>query len=82
MLAFAWKFLLPLSIINLFATALEVYFLRNGSGALDTTDLWIMAGVNFGVAVGCLLIFGTLIKEKVRPAGPVAGATRSPVEAD
>ncbi|MQF91608.1 MAG: NADH-quinone oxidoreductase subunit NuoH [SAR202 cluster bacterium] len=82
LLAFAWKFLLPLSIINLFATALEVYFLRDGSGALDTTDLWIMAGVNFGVAFGCLLIFGTLIKEKVRPAGPVTGSTLSPVEAD
>jgi NADH-quinone oxidoreductase subunit H len=82
LLAFAWKFLLPLSIINLFATALEVYFLRDGSGALDTTDLWIMAGINFGVAFGCLLIFGTLIKEKVRPAGPVTGATLSPGEAD
>ena len=82
LLAFAWKFLLPLSIINLFATALEVYFLRDGSGALDTTDLWIMAGINFGVAFGCLLIFGTLIKEKVRPAGPVTGATLSHGEAD
>ena len=82
LLAFAWKFLLPLSIINLFATALEVYFLRDGSGALDTTDLWIMAGINFGVAFGCLLIFGTLIKEKVRPAGPITGATLSPGEAD
>ena len=82
LLAFAWKFLLPLSIINLFATALEVYFFRDSAGALDTTDLWIMAGINFAVAFGCLLIFGTLIKEKVRPAGPLTGAILSPGEAD
>ena len=82
LLAFAWKFLLPLSIINLFATALEVYFLRDAAGTLDTTDLWVMGGINFGVAFACLLIFGTLIKEKVRPAGPVTGAILSPGEAD
>ncbi len=77
LMAFAWKFLLPLSIINLFATALEVYFLRDAAGTLDTTDLWIMAGVNFGVAIGCLLIFGTMIQEKVRPARPVTGIALS-----
>ncbi|MDA1127575.1 MAG: NADH-quinone oxidoreductase subunit NuoH [Chloroflexi bacterium] len=80
LLAFAWKFLLPISIINLFATALEVYFLRDGAGTLDTTDLWIMAGINFGVAFGSLLIFGTLIKEKVRPARPITGVTLSSIE--
>ena len=82
LLAFAWKFLLPLSIINLFATALEVYFFRDNNGMLDTGDLWIMAAINFGIAFSCLLIFGTLIKEKVRPAGPLTGATFSTGEAD
>ena len=82
MLAFAWKFLLPLSIINMFAIALEVYFLRDDSGTLATSDLWIMVGMNFGVAIACLIIFGTLIKEKVRPAGPINGATLSTGEAD
>ena len=82
LLAFAWKFLLPLSIINLFVTAVEVYFFRDSTGMLDTADLWIMAAINFGVALGCLLIFGTLIKEKVRPAGPLTGATFSTGEAD
>ncbi len=77
LLAFAWKFLLPLSMINLFATALEVFFLRDATGTLDTTDLWIMAGINFGLAIGCLLIFGTLIREKVRPATPITGNTLS-----
>ena len=82
LLAFAWKFLLPLSIINLFVTALEVYFLRDDAGTLATSDLWVMAGINFGVAFACLIIFGTLIKEKVRPAGLITGNTLSAVEAD
>ena len=82
LLAFAWKFLLPLSIINLFATALEVYFLRDDAGTLATSDLWVMAGSNFGVAFACLIIFGTLIKEKVRPARLITGDTLSAGEAD
>ena len=80
LLAFAWKFLLPLSIINLFATALEVFFLRDSAGTLNTTDLWIMAGINFGLAIVCLLVFGTMIQDKVRPATPVAGVTLSSPE--
>ena len=82
LLAFAWKFLLPLSIINLIATALEVYFLRDDAGTLATSDLWVMAGINFGVALACLIIFGTLIKEKIRPSGLITGNTLSAVEAD
>ena len=82
LLAFAWKFLLPLSIINLFATALEVYFLRADAGTLATSDLWVMAGINLVLAFACLIIFGTLIKEKVRPARLITGDTLSAVEAD
>ena len=67
-MALAWKFLLPLSIINLFATSLEVYFLRSDQGVLTSTDLWIMAGINLAVAVGSIGLFGTLIREKVKPA--------------
>ena len=72
LLAFAWKFLLPLSIINLFATALEVYFFRDSAGALDTTDLWIMAGINIPLALGCIFLFGILVRDKpnVLSAGP------------
>ena len=67
LLAFAWKFLLPASLINLFATALEVYFLRDAAGALTRADLGIMTGINLAVTVACILIFGNLVREKVRP---------------
>ncbi len=74
-MAFAWKFLMPLSFINLLATSLEVYFLRDANGSLTTNDLWIMTGVNLAIAAVCIPLFGSLIQDKVRPARwrPAAG---------
>ena len=76
-MAFAWKFLMPLSFINLLAVSLEVYFLRDSSGALTTSDLWIMTVINLVVFVVCIPLFGSLISDKVRPARlqPMARAT-------
>ena len=74
LMALAWKFLLPLSMINLFATTLEVYFLRSDRGVLSSNDLWIMAGINLVVAVTSIALFGTLIREKVRPSKPAIPA--------
>ena len=67
LLGFAWKFLLPASLINLFATALEVYFLRDAAGMLTQADLGIMTAINLAITVACILIFGNLVREKVRP---------------
>ena len=72
LLALAWKFLLPLSIINLFATALEVYFLRDDAGMLVTNDLWIMAAINFGLGAAFITILWNLVREKVRTVGDAA----------
>ena len=74
LLAFAWKFLLPVSLINLFATALEVYFLRDDAGTLTTGDLGIMTGINMALFVICILAFGNLVREKVRPVPTFRGA--------
>jgi NADH-quinone oxidoreductase subunit H len=67
LMAFAWKFLLPLSLINLFATALEVFFLRDSMGVLTTNDLWIMTGINLALGAVCFAVFGTMIREKIKP---------------
>ncbi len=67
LMALAWKFLLPLSLINLLATTLEVYFLRNDAGTLSTGDLWIMAGANLAVMVVSIGLFGNMIRQKVTP---------------
>ena len=63
-MALSWKFLLPLSLINLAATTLEVFFLRDSAGTLATTDLWIMAGINIPLALGCISLFGILVRDK------------------
>ena len=65
-MAVCWKFLMPLSIINLAAVTLEVFFLRDASGTLSTLDLWIMTGINIVLAGGSILFFGRFIREKVR----------------
>ena len=88
LLAFAWKFLLPASLINLLATSLEVYFLRDDAGMLTRGDLGIMTGINLALFVVCIFIFGNLLREKVRPVASVrSGAPNLPpgvtiVEAD
>ena len=77
-MAFSWKFLLPLSLINLLAVSLEVFFLRDAAGRLSTGDLGIMAGINIGVTVAAIALFGRLISSRVtftasgnRPGQPV-----------
>lgn len=71
-MALSWKFLLPLSLINLGATSLEVFFLRGGEGVLTAADLWIMTGINIPLGLVCIALFGNLVKERVRlaPARP------------
>ncbi len=66
-MALAWKFLLPLSLINLAATTVEVYFFRSDSGVLSTGDLWVMTGINLAVALVSIGLFGNLIRRKVQP---------------
>lgn len=83
-MAFSWKFLLPLSLINLLAVSLEVFFLRDAAGRLSTGDLGIMAAINIGVTVAAIVLFGRLIRRRVtltadRPAATPGAAT---VEAD
>ncbi len=73
-MALAWKFLLPLSLINLAATTLEVYFFRNDQGVLSTEDLWIMAGINLALSIISIAFFGSLIRQRVRPSAPAPGA--------
>lgn len=67
-MAFSWKFLLPLSLINLLAVSLEVFFLRDAAGRLSTGDLGIMAGINIGVTVAAIALFGRLISRRVSVA--------------
>ncbi len=55
LMTFGWKFLLPLAMINLFITAIQVLALPEGS-------LWIMIPVNFTVATVLILVWSQFFK--------------------
>lgn len=77
-MAVCWKFLMPLSIINLAAVVLEVYFLRDAHGVLTAADLWIMAAINTALAAVSIAGFGRLIRQQVHLSPrPAAGAPAS-----
>ncbi len=52
-MGFAWKFLLPLSIINLLLTALQVLLWPDIS-------LWVLAGMNIAIATALILLWSKL----------------------
>ena len=65
-MAFSWKFLLPLSLINLVAITLEVFFLRDEFRILTISDLGVMAVINTAITIVSVLVFGNLIRDRVK----------------
>ncbi len=81
-MAFAWKFLVPLSIVNIFVIAIEVLLLGTEvtvNGVVDhrefsTQSLWIMGGINWGVLVLGIVTFSQIIRKRTKHVvalGPV-----------
>lgn len=65
-MAFAWKFLLPLSLINIFVTATEVLIwgeVIDGipMGILNYGSIWLVAAINFGIAIAAIIVFSRLV---------------------
>lgn len=71
-MSFAWKFLFPLSIVNLFVVALEVYFLGDGQSGLTQADLGIMAVINLCLTGVAVVAYGRLFRNRVQPPAPVS----------
>jgi NADH-quinone oxidoreductase subunit H len=57
---FAWKFLFPLSIINMFVTAVEVLVWSEPTLA----QLWLMVGINMLVAIVGVVVFSLIFSRK------------------
>jgi len=55
MMALSWKFLLPLALINLIITAIQVL-------ALPENSLWVMIPVNFAITAVLILLWSKLFK--------------------
>jgi len=66
-MAFAWKVLFPLSIVNVFLTAIEVLVWPNPT----TTEWWTMAAINWAVAILSIVIFSRIGKDKMSTRRPI-----------
>lgn len=64
----AWKFLFPLGILNLFITAAELLVWSNPT----TSQLLAMSGINWVVAILCLVISSHMVSEKLTTRAPLA----------
>ena len=61
-MGFAWKGLFILALVNLFLVAVEVELLRDSeTGKLSADSMWLMAGINWAVAVGCVVAMANLM---------------------
>ena len=72
-MAYAWKFLFPLSLLTVLVTALEVYFLRdpvlNEVGqvvdyTLSTNALWTMVPINWAIMLVALVLMANLLGQR------------------
>lgn len=71
----AWKFLFPLSLLNLFVTAGEILIWESQT----VGQLWIMAGINWVIAIICLVAYSHLVSDKLAtrpPLTPASAASR------
>lgn len=82
-MAFAWKFLLPLAVINLVVTGVEVYFFgflwSEIPGEFTRNELWIMAAINITVAILSIGLFGNLNRDRLRVVPVVEEASETPI---
>ena len=67
-MALAWKFLFPLGLINLFITAGLLLIWE----APTTAQLWAMGGINWVVALACLVVSSHLMSDKLTARPPLA----------
>ena len=64
-MGFAWKGLFILALVNLFVVAVEVELLRDSeTGKLSTESMWLMVGINWAVAVGCVVGLANMMGQR------------------
>ena len=62
---FAWKFLLPLSLINIFSQAVLLQIFSSSS-SISNTELWTIAGINWIIAAVSIFILAKVFGHKGR----------------
>ena len=72
-MAFAWKGLFPLSLVNLFAVAIEVQVLQDPvTGDITTGELWAMTAINWAITIVSIFIAAHVLgQRRLRRPTPV-----------
>ena len=63
-MGFAWKGLFPLSLVNIFVVAVEAFVFQEVDGTISTGSLWLMAGINWVVFFGAIVLMANLLGQK------------------
>lgn len=71
-MGFAWKGLFGLSLVNIFIIAVEAAILQDATGKVSTNSLWLMAAINWAVAIiGLAVLANVLGQRKLERPTPV-----------
>ena len=63
-MGFAWKGLFALSLVNIFAVAIEIVILQDDTGAISTTSLWLMAAINWVITIAAIVVTARVLGQR------------------
>ena len=83
-MAFAWKGLFALAILNIFVVAIEVMLFQNGEGQISTRGMWTITAVNWVIAVAAIFVMVNVLggKKLERPVPQPSPLANMYAEAD
>lgn len=71
-MAFAWKGLFPMSLLNMFLIAVEMQIFQDDAGVISGDSLIIMAAINWTVTIATIVVFAHLLGQgRLRRPAPV-----------
>ena len=71
-MAFAWKGLFPMSLLNMFLIAVEMQIFQDDAGVISGDSLIVMAAINWAVTVATIVAFAHLLGQgRLRRPEPV-----------
>jgi hypothetical protein len=63
-MGFAWKGLFALSLLNIFAIAIEVVIFQDDAGNISTSSLWIMSAINWALMIAAIVVTARVLGQK------------------
>ena len=63
-MAFAWKGLFPMALLNMFLIAVEMQIFQDDAGVISGDSLLVMAGINWGAAIVAIVVFANLLGQR------------------